>query len=280
MALDPELTLVEFGPLHAHAVSMPEAVDLIARRAASGRGGFVLTPNLDHVARGLVDPELRAAYRRSFLSLADGMPLVATSRLLGLSLREKVSGSDLFEPLMARCARDGLPVFFVGASPAVCEAAFVKLRASYPGIRLAGFDASLFDLDHDPATAVAALQRARDGGARIVLACVPPAKQLMLYRFEDAYRPAVGIGMGSTLAFYVGAVRRAPRVVSRIGFEWLYRLCQEPGRLWRRYLLEDPKAFLVLARMLRDRLRGQPLERKSRLELEPIAPPVSPLAGR
>jgi N-acetylglucosaminyldiphosphoundecaprenol N-acetyl-beta-D-mannosaminyltransferase len=272
MAGDAELTLVEFGPLHAHAVSMAQAVDLIARRAASGRGGFVLTPNLDHVARGLVDAEWRAAYQRAFLSLADGMPLVAISRLLGLSLREKVSGSDLFEPLMARCAADGLPVFVVGASAAVCEAAFAKLRARHANIRLVGFDASLFDLDNQPATAAAALRRARASGARIVLASVPPAKQLRLHRFEDEYRPAVGIGAGSTLAFYAGAVRRAPRFVSRIGVEWLYRLCQEPRRLWRRYLLEDPKALAVLARMVLDRLRGRPLERPCRLALDPVAP--------
>lgn len=271
MAGDARLTLVEFGPLHAHAVSMPEAVELIARRAASGRGGFVLTPNLDHLARARVDPELRAAYERAFLSLADGVPLVAVSRLLGLSLREKVSGSDLFEPLMVRCAQDGLPVFVVGASPAVCEAAFARLRAAHPAIRLVGFDTSLFDLDARPEQAAAALRRARDAGARIVLACVPPAKQLMLHRFEDEYRPAVGIGAGSTLAFYAGAVRRAPRFVSRIGLEWLYRLCQEPRRLWRRYLLEDPKALPVLARMVYDRLRGRRLERSCGLALDPIA---------
>ena len=108
---------------------------------------------------------------------------------------------------------------------------------------------------------------------------MPPAKQLMLYRFEDEYRPAVGIGAGSTLAFYAGAVSRAPRFVSRIGLEWLYRLCQEPGRLWRRYLLEDPKALPVLARMVLDRLRGRPLERSCRLALDPIAP-VPPTAVR
>lgn len=278
MVRDRELTLVEFGPLHAHAVGLQEAVELIAARAASGHGGYVLTPNLDHLARGLVDAEFRDAYAGSFLSLADGMPLVAASRLLRLALREKVSGSDLFEPLMARCAQDDLAVFFVGATADVCEAASRKLRARFPAIRLVGHDSSHFDVDREPETAAAALRRARDTGARVILACLPPAKQMMLHRFEDQYRPAIGIGAGSTLAFYAGAVRRAPRWVSRMGFEWLFRLGQEPHRLWHRYLVEDPRALVVLARMALDRVRGRPLERTSRLLLVPTGADPSPQA--
>jgi len=102
-----------------------------------------------------------------------------------------------------------------------------------------------------------------------VLVCLPPAKQLMLHRFVDDYRPAVGIGVGSTLAFYSGLVRRAPAWMSRLGLEWLHRLGQEPSRLWRRYLVEDPKGLLVLGRMALDRLRGRPLEREVRVALEP-----------
>ena len=173
-----ETQVVEFGPVRAHAVSAGEAVDLIARRAASGRGGFVLTPNLDHLALSRRNLEFGAAYARAFLSLADGMPLIATSRLLRLPIREKVSGSDLFEPLMARCAADRLPVFFLGATPGTCEAARRKLRAQYPGIELAGYDASHFDMDVDPEAAREAFRRARDRGARLILACLPSVKTL------------------------------------------------------------------------------------------------------
>ena len=103
--------------------------------------------------------------------------------------------------------------------------------------------------------------QARDSGARVVVVFLPPRKQLMLSFFEDQYRPAVGIGAGSTLAFYAGVTRRAPPMVSRLGLEWLYRLAQEPGRLWRRYLIEDLPALAVLARMVGDRLRGRSLVR-------------------
>lgn len=270
MPADPEVPLVDFGPICAHAVSMDEAVDLIARRAASGRGGFVLTPNVDHVATAMHHPELAAAYGKVFLSLADGMPLVATSRLLGLPVRQKVSGSDLFAPLMARCAADGLPVFFLGASDETCAAASRRLRAEHPAIQIAGFDSSRFDLAADPEAARAALRRARDQGARVIVVCLPALKQLMLARFEDDYRPAVGIGAGATLAFYAGEVPRAPRWVSRVGLEWLHRLSQEPARLWRRYLVENPRALVVFAGMAVGRARGRPLQRPCRLETSPL----------
>jgi N-acetylglucosaminyldiphosphoundecaprenol N-acetyl-beta-D-mannosaminyltransferase len=260
MTVERTVKLVQFGRVCAHAVSMAEAIDIIARRAASGDGGFVLTPNLDHIAIARKDPEMAAAYERVFLSLADGMPLVAVSMLLRLPLREKVSGSDLFEPLMARCARDRLPVFFIGATENACRAGTEKLRTSY-GMEVAGYDASEFDLSADPEAAAQALRRARLSGARVIVACLPPRKQLLLARFEDEYRPAVGIGAGSALSFYVAEVRRAPACISRLGIEWLYRLIQEPRRLWRRYLVEDLAALPVLARMVLDRLRGRPLSR-------------------
>jgi N-acetylglucosaminyldiphosphoundecaprenol N-acetyl-beta-D-mannosaminyltransferase len=270
MIEDRETQVVAFGPLIGHAVSTDEAVDLIARRVASGRGGFVLTPNLDHLALSRRNPDFGAAYARVFLSLVDGMPLVATSRLLRLPIREKVSGSDLFEPLMARCARDRIPVFFLGATPGTCEAAGRKLRAQHPGIELTGYDASHFDMEVDPAAAREAFRRARDRGARLILACLPSVKTLMLYHFESDYRPAVGLGIGSALAFYAGEVPRAPVWMSRLGVEWLYRLAREPRRLWRRYLVEDPQALPILARMALDRLRGRPLHRACRLVTSPI----------
>jgi N-acetylglucosaminyldiphosphoundecaprenol N-acetyl-beta-D-mannosaminyltransferase len=252
-----DVPVVEFGPIHAHAVSMAEAIDIIAGRAASGAGGFVLTPNVAHIAISRRSGALRAAYRRCFLSLADGMPLVLVSRLLRLPLRHKVSGSDLFEPLMARCAQDGLPVFFLGATRDACEVAARRLRATYPSIQVTGHDSSVFDLEADPDHAVAVLRRARDTGARLIVACVPADKQLMLCRYEEEYRPAIGIGAGASLAFYVGEVRRAPAWMSRNGLEWIHRLAQEPGRLWRRYLLDSRGVLPVFTRMVFDRIAGR-----------------------
>ena len=165
---------------------------------------------------------------------------------------------------MERCARDGLAVFFIGATPDTCERAMRKLKASYPGIELAGYDSSFFDVDAHPEVAIAALRLARQRGARLIVACLPTLKTLILSRFEGEYHPAIGLGAGSALAFYVGDVPRAPAWLSRAGFEWLFRLSQEPGRLWHRYLVEDLRALPVLGRMVLDRLRGHQLHQTCR----------------
>ena len=115
MTVSREVAAVEFGPVRAHAVSLEEAIDIIVARARGGEGGFVLTPNVDHISISRRNGEFAAAYGRCFLSLADGMPLVAMSRLLRLPLRHKVSGSDLFEPLIARCEKERAPRLLPGS---------------------------------------------------------------------------------------------------------------------------------------------------------------------
>ena len=272
-AVQREIPRVRFGRVHAHAVDREEAIDLIVARAKSGIGGFVLTPNVDHIAVAQRSPALADAYRRSFLSLADGMPMVLASRLLGLPLRAKVSGSDVFEPLLARCAQEGLPVFFLGSTSELNELAISLLKERYPTIEITGYDDSLFDPEIDPAGAVQALLRARATGARIVICSLPPPKQVLLSQLMWEYAPAVGVATGGALGFFVGDVRRAPVWVSRTGFEWLWRLVHEPARLWRRYLVEDIAAFPVLVGMALQRLAGRPLSR-----MDTVAA-IGPLVG-
>ena len=172
------------------------------------------------------------------LARTDGKPLVVMSRLLGLPLREKVSGADMFEPLMARCALEGLPVFFLGDRVGLPGGSADAPRRA-PEIEVVGSDSSVIDLERDSGHAASVLRRARDLGARMIVVCLPTLKQVILHQFEDEYRPAVGVGAGASLSFFVGEVTRAPAWMSRVGLEWFHRLCQEPGRLWRRYLLES-----------------------------------------
>jgi len=277
-AVQRELPRVRFGRIHAHAVEKAEAIELIVARARGGLGGFVLTPNVDHIAIAQHSPALVDAYRRSFLSLPDGMPMVLAARFLGLPLRSKVSGSDVFEPLLARCAEEGLPVFFLGSTADSCERAILTLKDRYPTIEITGYDDSMFDPEHDPQTAIHALHRARASGARIVICSLPPSKQVLLSQFMWEYAPAVGVATGGALGFFVGDVKRAPRWISRLSFEWLWRLSHEPARLWRRYLIEDAAALPVFFHMVLDRLAGRSLSDVDVVEIAGLrtTPPLPP----
>ena len=235
---------VRIGDLAIDRLSCEQAVDAIEGLVASGRGGAVFTPNVDHVVKARRDVALRAAYRSADLVLADGTPLVWTSRLLGAPLPERVAGSDLLGPLMARAVQRGWRVFLLGGAPGDAAAAADVLARR--GVAIVAAEAPTLAAAADDAASAEVARRIRDARAELVLVALGvPKQELFIQRHLDALRPAVALGIGGSLAFVAGRLPRAPRWMSRAGLEWLHRLSREPGRLWRRYLVEDP-AFVPI----------------------------------
>ncbi len=240
------------GELAIDPVTLTGALGAVERLVGEGRGGFVVTPNVDHVMIAERRPAFREAYGAASLSLADGQPVVWASRLLGAPLPEKVSGSDLVVPLMALAARRGWRVALCGAAPEVAALAAARLRER-EGVEVVATvspyvtaDSGVADPEGD--SAVAALRAARP--QLVLVAFGAPKQELWMHRREEELAPAVLIGVGASLDFLAGRVRRAPRWVSRAGLEWLWRLSREPRRLWRRYLVDDPGFARVVAREL------------------------------
>ena len=243
-------TRVRFGELWVDSLTFAEALDAIEALVVAGRGGSVFTPNVDHVINADDNPSFRAAYASASLSLADGQPLVWTSRLLGARLPEKISGSDLVIPLMKRAAARRWRVYLFGGGPGVAEKAAQVLTEQH-GVTIVGCEAPRISLEPDPAVDGPAVERIRKANAQLLLVALgAPKQELWLHRTGAGIRPTVGVGVGASLDFVAGA-RRAPRWMSRAGLEWLFRLLQEPRRLARRYLINDPKFLLILYRTLR-----------------------------
>ncbi len=215
---------------------------------------MVVTPNVDHVVIAERREDFRAAYAAADLSLADGKPIVWASRLLGSPLPEKVSGSDLVLPLLDRAAARGWRVFLLGAGPGVANAAADLLRRR--GVDVAGtatpwVRAEPGEPDPEGDTAVEVIRAARPD--LVLVAFGAPKQEIWMHRRRGALSPAVLVGIGASLDFLAGRVRRAPRWVSHSGLEWLWRLGREPRRLWRRYLVDDPRFLAVLLRTMRER---------------------------
>ncbi len=249
---------LRLGHLVIDPVTFAGALDAIEALVERGRGGFVVTPNVDHVVIAERSEPFRAAYASAALSLADGQPIVWASRLLGAPLPEKVSGSDLVLPLMERAASRHWRVFLLGAAPGVAAAAAERLRRER-GVDVVGTCAPRVRIgpgDPDPEgdAAVEAIRAARP--ALVLVAFGAPKQEIWMHRRLQALAPAVLIGVGGSLDFVAGRIRRAPRWVSRAGLEWLYRLLREPRRLWRRYLVDDLEFAAVLWRALRRRRAG------------------------
>lgn len=238
------------GDIPFDAVSLAGAVTAIDRLIDRADGGYVVTPNIDHVVLARRYPALRGVYAEASLSLADGQPIVWLTRALGRPVPARVSGSDLLSPLIAMAATRGYPVFFFGATPDVSEEAVRRLSWQHPGLRVAGRDSSWWSPDDATPPAESPIVRAvHHSGARlVVLALGCPKQELWMARHADALSPAVAIGLGASLDFVAGAVRRAPAWVSDAGLEWAYRLAQEPGRLAHRYLVRDLQIVPIVAR--------------------------------
>jgi N-acetylglucosaminyldiphosphoundecaprenol N-acetyl-beta-D-mannosaminyltransferase len=243
---------LRLGHVEVDAVTSGEALDAIEALVAAGRGGLVVTPNVHHVVIAERSPEFRAAYASADLSLADGVPIVLASRLLGPRLPEKISGSDLLGPLLERAGARGWRVYFLGAAPGIAEEAARRARERW-GVAVAGVDAPFFGGPDDAEARAAA---ARVGKARahlLLLAFGAPKQETFAHRYRAALGPAVAMGVGVSFDYLAGRDRRAPPWVSRNGLEWLWRLVREPRRLWRRYLVEDPVFLAVLWRAWRAR---------------------------
>jgi N-acetylglucosaminyldiphosphoundecaprenol N-acetyl-beta-D-mannosaminyltransferase len=243
------------GGLDLDPVTFAEALDEIATLVDRGEGGAVFTPNVDHVVQAERHAAFREAYARADLCLADGMPLLWASRVLGSPLPEKVSGSDLLLPLMRLAAERAWRVYLLGGAPGVAVEAAEKL-ADELGVNVVGTDSPMVDLDGLAERSDEIVEQVAATRPDLVLVAFgAPKQELWIDRFGSRIRPAVAIGVGASLDFVVGRTKRAPAWMSRVGLEWLFRLGQEPRRLWRRYLIDDPKFVIVVARTRRRRRR-------------------------
>ncbi len=237
------------GELFIDVLRFEEALDAIEGLVREKAGGSVFTPNVDHIVLADENPEFKDAYKGARLSLVDGMPIVWVAPLLGAPLPEKISGSDLVMPLMARAAARRWRVYLMGAGPGIAQKAADKIREQLD-VQFVAIESPKVDLSQPPDEALLARIRAAKPDV-VFVALGSPKQEIWCHRVSERLAPAVLVGVGASFDFLAGAVKRAPPWVSRLGFEWLFRLALEPRRLWRRYLVQDPKFVRSVLRTLR-----------------------------
>ena len=238
-----------YGRVWVDALTFEGALDAFEALVTGRRGGRVYTPNIDHVVLAEHDARFAEAYARADLSFADGMPLVALSRLRSVRLPEKVSGSDLMLPLMERAAARGWRVYMLGGMEGVADAAAKRLIEQYPALQVVGRDPAHIDLSAPPAQRQAEIARVAAARPDIVLVALgAPKQEIWIDDVAAALAPAVLIGVGASLDFLAGTAVRAPAWMSRVGLEWLHRLAKDPKRMIQRYLVRDAEFPAILAR--------------------------------
>lgn len=244
-------------------VGQQALLDHLFSELGAGRGGWVVTANLDFLRRHAEDPAARALYGAADLCVADGRPLVWSLAALGAAT-EQVAGSTLVWALAARAAREGRSLYLLGGTPSANEGAARVWCERHPELRVCGRSSPR--VSSPPTEAEVAALRDELVRARpdVVLVGLGSPKQEELIR---ALRPALPatwmIGVGVSFSFVAGELARAPVWMQRAGLEWTHRLAQEPGRLARRYLVHDLPFALrlaghVAARAVSDVLRSDP----------------------
>lgn len=197
------------------------------------------------------NPELRQDIIDSHIVGIDGMGIVWAARLLGIRVPERVAGVDLMERLLELCAERGLRPYFLGARQDVLEMAAARARKRWPGLTFAGIRNGYFSSGEEPGI----VQAIRDSAADCLFIGMPtPRKERFLRRYRQELGVPFIMGVGGGIDVLAGHVRRAPLVMQRGGLEWLYRIYQEPGRMWQRYAATNCVFVGLVARAVFARL--------------------------
>lgn len=229
------------------------------------KAGVVFTPNVDHLMKLQHDAEFMAAYQSADYKVCDSKVLVYASQLLGTPFKEKLSGSDLF-PAFYRFHQDNpdMRIFLLGAAEGVAAQAQKNINAEVGRDIVVGTYSPPYGFEKDPAECDRIIKIVRDSGANVLAVGLgAPKQEKFIHKYRHAFTTIdIFLAIGATIDFEAGNVNRAPKWMSNMGIEWLYRLTAEPRRLWRRYVLED-SGFFVLFLMQLMNLYKDPLAKTS-----------------
>jgi len=229
------------------AITMADAVARVERAIADRARLHIGVVNAAKIVNMHRDARLRDDVLASDLVLADGMSIVWASRVLGGPLPERVAGIDLMHTMLARGDRLGWRVFCLGATEQVLGRTLAAFRGMYPDVQFVGAHHGYFSPADEPALA-AGIAAARPD--ILLVAMTSPRKEQFLARWSPTLGVPVCHGVGGSFDVVAGEVRRAPAAWQRLGLEWLYRVKQEPRRLWKRYLVTNTLFVRLVLREL------------------------------
>ena len=240
---------VEVYGVPLHPLTMAETVARVEELVADGGPHQHVVLNAAKVVQVKDDPALRDIVRSCALVNADGQAVVWGARLLGVDVPERVTGVDLMDELLDRAAELGWSVYFLGATEDVVRKVVEIQQATRPTLQIAGFRNGYWTADEE-AGVVAGVAKTKP--TLLFVAMPTPRKEFLLAEHLDALGVPFVMGVGGSFDIIAGLTKRAPGWMQRAGLEWMYRLLQEPRRMFRRYLVGNIRFILItLAEKLR-----------------------------
>ena len=216
---------------------MQAAVDTISAQASQANGGLVCVANVDMLTRAKRTPRLAQLMQGARAVVTDGMPLVwVLRRLQGRADAARVYGPGLVLALCQRAAEQATSVFFYGGTPDELTLLQANLRSQFPALRIAGAVSPPMLAAEPPFDAAITAQINASGASVVFVGLGCPKQEFWMDTHQHALKP-IALGVGLAFALIAGTKRQAPVWMRNAGLEWLFRLGQEPGRLWKRYLI-------------------------------------------
>jgi N-acetylglucosaminyldiphosphoundecaprenol N-acetyl-beta-D-mannosaminyltransferase len=247
LSFDETRHTIALGDLAISRLGLSDALAACAGRAASGAGGSACFVNVHTLTEASRDPELRAALRAASFRFADGLPLVWLARAKRAPIATRVCGPDFMAAMLRREAArvHGL----IGASPEITAAV-----AARHGIAAITYSPPVrpFSEHHALEDWQAFVARCPDRRppALVWIGLGAPKQERWIAAVSRAAPDVMFFGVGAAFDFLAGHKPRAPRVLQRLGLEWAHRLASEPGRLWKRYLVQNARFARLVAREL------------------------------
>lgn len=225
--------------------NMQDTVNLITSHIKELKGQYICLSNVHTTIMAYESAEYQNIQNAAFLALPDGSPLALAHRLRGYKDAEQVSGPDLMPQLWRATEYTEVSHYFYGSSQETIDGLRKNLETNYPGVRIAGMESPPFR-PLTPAEDEEAVRRINESGADIVwVGLGAPKQEEWMYAHQDRIQ-ALMLGVGAGFDFHGGTLKRAPGWMRKHYLEWLYRLIQDPKRLWKRYVETNGK-FLFLA---------------------------------
>lgn len=227
-------------------LTMDETLDAIDSLIKEDNCSYVVTPNVDHIVQLEKDEELKRVYENASLILTDGKPLIWISNWYKTPIKEKISGSDLFPRVCELAAKKGYTMYLLGAAEGVADKAAKNLMDKYKGMNIVGTYSPPFGFEKDKVELKKIERQIQEVHPDILivgLGC-PKQEKYMYHHCKELDVP-ISFGLGASIDFEAGNIKRAPRWMSEHGLEWLYRITQDPKRLAKRYLVDDMKIISI-----------------------------------
>ena len=242
---------IPFMGISIDNLTIDEIIDSIFEIVKSKNTSQVVGVNVDQYLLTRKNEYSRRIFNEAALVFIDGKPIMLMAKLLGYKIRQRITGPDLMELLCKKGARYGYKIYLLGAAPGVAKKCGEILEAKYPGINVVGSYSPPFGFQKDKNEMVKIVHMLRESKADMLFVGMGSPKQdIFIYENMQDYQIPISFSMGAALDFIAGNVKRAPRWMIECGLEWLYRVWQDPQRLWKRYFVHDMKIVPIFLREL------------------------------